>query len=154
MRFDPKGRPRRVIGPLAIVLTAAIAFRVSALESSRDEKRLVCRAEDFSKKEKRFVSLFTTEDLRTRWYLPAIVTVCISQDETQAYRRIDTVYWQDGAHIDFEDCMLYGNFVGDCRDDQGRRWRAKVFAKITDEMPKELHYPENSIPSIRALLRE
>lgn len=154
MRFDLMGWPSWAIGPLAVVVVSALPLAVFALENSRDEKRLECRAADFFKKEKRYVSVFMTEDTQIRWYLPAIISVCKSQDKMKEYRRIDTVYWQDGAHIDFEDCLLDGNFIGDCTDDQGRHWRAKVFAKITDEIPKEYNYPENYIPNIRALLRE
>lgn len=156
MRLDPKGWPRWVRGPLSIVVHSALisgglAFAAEAL------KKEICTIKEHRQNERRYVSIFTKEDPLTRWRLPAIVSVRKIQDElctTNVYRHIDTVYWPDGAQMDFEDCLFLGNLVGDCVDEQGHHWRVKVFAKTTDEIPQEHNYPESSIPNIRRLWGE
>jgi hypothetical protein len=145
------------MGPLASVMVSALASGGFALPNSTGTACPEWRENDSLRKEKRYVSIYITEDPGTRWHLPAIVSVRAVQDESCAirdYRRVDTVYWQDGAHTDFAGCLLLGNFFGDCTDDQGRRWRVKVFAKTSDEIPREYNYPESSIPSVRRLLGE
>jgi hypothetical protein len=165
------GWPRWATGPLSIIVVSALVFGGSAflsLLNSRGKihpeyraedspRRQMCPIKEYRHKEKRYVSVYTKESDSLRWKLPAIVTFRRIQDEfctTKEYRYLETVFWQDGGHTDFKDCALFENLIGDCVDEQGRPWRAKVFAKTTDEVPTEYDYPQGSIPNVRAQLRE
>ena len=137
MKIASKDWPRWVAGPLSIIVFSAIVFGGSAFLvflNSRDRtnpeyraenslKQEICIVKEYRHKEKRYVSVFTKESDRIRWKLPAIVTARKIQDEfctIKEYRHIDTVYWPDGGHTDFKDCLLIGNIIADCVDEQGR----------------------------------
>jgi hypothetical protein len=140
-------------GPLAIAVVSVLVTGGSAFAGDTLKKE-VCTANEHRHHEKRYVSVFIKEDPLKRWKLPAVVshrTIRVESCTTQSYRQIDTVYWPDGGHTDFADCLFVENLVGDCVDEQGRHWRTKVFAKGIDEIPKEHDYPESALPEIRAL---